>query len=87
MASHTSVVAAKGTKVRQVSDYAVPQKETNGHKLTGRWYSRATAPVTRTIPEHLRKAPKTPNVRGTWERDGLGPHNYNRGLMYESLAR
>lgn len=87
MASHFSVGAAKGTRIRQVSDYAIPRTETNGHKLTGRWYSRATAPITRTIPEHLRRTKKIPNARGTYNADGLGPHNYARGIMMESLAR
>ena len=55
-----SVIRPPHTKVRNLSDYAMPRKTTRGSKLKGRWDSRATPvsiryvtprpPETRTVP-------------------------------------
>jgi hypothetical protein len=44
-----SVVRPPNTKVRQLSDYARPQKTTQGTKLSGRWDSRATGVTVRYV--------------------------------------
>ena len=71
-----SVVCPPGLKVRQLSDYARPQKATRGTKLTGRWDSRATGVSIRYVAPRANEGIVPRRVV-----DGLAPYNERSRLF------
>ena len=78
---HDSIARPRRVVAHTLSDSAIPRKSTQGRKLTGGRYNRATTPVVRYVATRD-SADRDTTRANTWRNEGLRAHSDTVARLY-----